>query len=70
MRKYQNFAYAKTKTQISCAVTAEVISAFVFYTWIVQFLFFLNTKFVVVAQADLYQTSSKRPFLAGWLILR
>ena len=24
------FAYAKTKTQISCAVTAQLISAFVF----------------------------------------
>ena len=26
------FAYAKTKTQISCAVTAQLISAFVFAT--------------------------------------
>ena len=36
---------AKTKTQISFAVTAKLISAFVFATWIVQYLFFLNTKF-------------------------
>ena len=28
----QVFAYAKTKTQISCAVTAKLISAFVFAT--------------------------------------
>ena len=35
-------AYAKTKTQISFAVTAKLISAFVFATWIVQSLFFLN----------------------------
>ena len=35
----------KTKTQISCAVTTELISAFVFATQIVQSLFFLNLKF-------------------------
>ena len=39
------FAYAKTKTQISFAVTAKLISAFVFATRIVQSLSFLNTKF-------------------------
>ena len=43
--KTQRFAYAKTKTQISCAVTAQLISAFVFATWIVQHLYFLNPKF-------------------------
>ena len=31
----QQFAYAKTKTQMSCAVTAQLISAFVFATQIV-----------------------------------
>ena len=41
----RNFAYAKTKAQISFAVTAKLISAFVFATRIVQFLFFLNPKF-------------------------
>ena len=30
---------------ISFAVTAKLISAFVFATWIVQSLFYLNTKF-------------------------
>ena len=39
------FAYGKTKAQISFAVTAKLISAFVFATRIVQFLFFLNPKF-------------------------
>ena len=39
------FAYAKTKPQISCAVTAQLISAFVFVTWIVQSLYYLNPKF-------------------------
>ena len=39
------FAYAKTKTQISFAVTAKLISAFGFATRIVQSLYFLNTKF-------------------------
>ena len=41
----QQSAYVKTKTQISFAVTAKLISAFVFATWIVQYLYFLNTKF-------------------------
>ena len=41
------FAYAKTKTQISFAVSAKLISAFVFATWIVQSLCFLNPKFQV-----------------------
>ena len=38
-------AYAKTKAQISFAVTAKLISAFVFATRIVQFFYFLNPKF-------------------------
>ena len=41
------FAYAKTKTQISFAVTAKLISAFVFASRIVQPLYFLNPKFQV-----------------------
>ena len=40
----QTFSYAKTKAQISFAVTAKLISAFVFATLIVQSLF-LNPKF-------------------------
>ena len=39
------FAYAKTKTQISFAETAKLISAFVFALYIVQSLYFLNPKF-------------------------
>ena len=39
------FAYAKTKTQISFAVTAKLISAFVFATRIEQSLYFLYVKF-------------------------
>ena len=39
------FAYAKTKTQISFAVTVKLISVFVFATRIVQSLYFLNPKF-------------------------
>ena len=46
MRK-PDLAYAKTKTQISFAVTTKVISAFVFHTWTVQSLYFLNLKFQV-----------------------
>ena len=45
MRKPFFFAYAKTKTQISFAMTAKLISAFVFATWIIQSLYFLNLKF-------------------------
>ena len=41
----QQFAYAKTKVQISFAVTAKLIRGFVFATRIVQSLYFLNTKF-------------------------
>ena len=37
--------FAKTKPQISFAVTAKLISAFVFATWIVQSLYYLNPKF-------------------------
>ena len=37
--------YEKTKVQISCAVTAQLISAFVFALFIVQCLFFLIPKF-------------------------
>ena len=44
MRK-PDFAYAKTKTQISFAVPAKLISVFVFATQIVQFLYYLNPKF-------------------------
>ena len=46
MRK-PDFSFAKTKAQISCAATAQLISALVFATQIVQFLFFLNLKFQV-----------------------
>ena len=38
-------AYVKTRPQISCGVTAQLISIFVFATQIVQSLFFLNLKF-------------------------
>ena len=44
MRKLA-FAYAKIKTQISFAVTAKLISAFVFANWIVQSLYFINRNF-------------------------
>ena len=35
----------RKQAQISFAVTAKLISAFVFATWIEQFLFYLNPKF-------------------------
>ena len=39
------FCICETKTQISFAVTAKLISAFVFATRIVQSLYFIYTKF-------------------------
>ena len=41
----ENKDYVKTKTQISCAVIAQLISALVFATLIVQSLFSLHPKF-------------------------
>ena len=43
------FAYAKTKTQISFAVTAKLISAFVFESKIVQSLYLLIRNFKPLA---------------------
>ena len=43
--KKLHFAYAKTKAHISFTVAVKLISAFVFVTWIVQFLYFLNPKY-------------------------
>ena len=45
MRKPALCIYAKTKTQISFAVTAKLISTFVFATRIEQSLYFLNQIF-------------------------
>ena len=36
---------AKTKAQISCMVTTQLISVIVLATYIVQFFYFLNPKF-------------------------
>ena len=43
--KTNNLLMRKTKTQISFAVTAKLISTFVFATGIVQFFYFLTPKF-------------------------
>ena len=40
---------AKTKAQISCAVTAQLISAFVFAAGIVKFIFYLYPNFKLLA---------------------
>ena len=45
----QQSAYARTKTQISCAVTAQLISAFVFVAQTVQSFFFFNPSLYLVA---------------------
>ena len=60
------FAYVKTKTQISCAVTAQLISAFVFATLIGQSLFFLVQKFSAFShhlrlQSPVYVGPGRKP---------
>ena len=43
--KTKDLHNAKTKAQISCAVAEQLISAFIFVTRIVLFLFYLYPKF-------------------------
>ena len=70
------FAYAKTKAQISFAVTAKLISAFGFATRIVLFLIYLYPKFqdysfLLRLYRLVCQTRSETPntdFLASRLI--
>ena len=45
MRIMRNFAYGKIKTQISSAITAQLISAFIFTIRMIQFLFFFYINF-------------------------
>ena len=45
VKRKPSYFICETKMQISCSVTALLISAFVFAIKIVQFLFFLNPKF-------------------------
>ena len=44
MSRIKIFAYTKTKIQFSCAVTAQLISAFVFATWTEHFPTLLKAK--------------------------
>ena len=44
LEKNLPFAYAKTKLQISCAVIAQLISTFVYASWIVQSLYFSSLE--------------------------
>ena len=69
------FAYAKTKTQISFAETAKLISAFVFATKIVQSLYFLYTKFqasshLVWLYSPVYVGPGQKPRKTGFLTTR
>ena len=61
MRKL-DFAYAKTKAQISCAVTAQLISTFVFAQRIVQFLRYRYPKF----QDSSFFLYVNRPVFSHW----
>ena len=50
------YIYTTTKAEIICAVTAQLISVFVFASLIVQFLFFLDLKISpCIILAHLYQ---------------
>ena len=61
MRK-PKIAYAKTTTQISCAVTAQLISAFVVAKRIVLFLFYIYQKFLASSfMLSLYSLVSVGP---------
>ena len=60
-KKTRFFACAKTKTQISFAVAAKLVSAFVFVTRIVQSIYFLNPKF----QASSHLLWLHRPVCVG-----
>ena len=59
MRK-TDFVYAKTEAQISCAVPAQMIIAFVFATQIVQPHYILYTKFKVSSTGNFEITSYLR----------
>ena len=63
--KNQVFAYGKTKTQIGFAVTAKLISAFVFATRIVQSLYYLNPKFQA---SDIFYSCTAR-FVSDLVII-
>ena len=76
VRKW-DYCLAKTMVQISCAVTAQLISTFIFATRIVQLLLFLNPEFQASSlflrlyKACLYRIWLETPktgFLALWLI--
>ena len=57
------FVYTKTKAQLSCVETAQLISDFVFTTQIVQSIYFLNPKF----QASSYLFRLYSPVCVGGL---
>ena len=62
----QQYDYAKPKAQISCAVTAQLISTVVFVTLILQFLSYLIPKFKdnpasVAVQSGLCQDLVRNP---------
>ena len=57
------FCMCQNMTQISFAVTPKLISAFVFATRIVQFLYFLNPEFQ--ASSNLLWLYSVQPVLCG-----
>ena len=59
LRENLHFAYVKTKTQISCAVTAQLISVSGFATRIVQFFYFLYT---------IFQTSNHLLGCTAWFV--
>ena len=56
-----DFCLWENKGQISCAVTAQLISTFVFATRIAQFLCFLNPKFLAYSHLCLCSSVCVRP---------
>ena len=60
--------YVKSKTQIRCAVSSQLISTFVFAKRIVQFVFFLNPIFQ--ASSPFYAAAQVGTQKTGVLSLR
>ena len=72
--RHEKIAYAKTKAQISFAVTVKLIDAFVFATRVVQFLF-LNLKLpasshLLCAFIARFVSNLFRNHIIGFLMMR
>ena len=63
----QHLANATSKMQISFAVTANLISTFVFATWIAQYIFFITTIFQASSHTAWLVSDLVRIHIVGFL---